>query len=147
MKTKIKQLVCMVLAFVTSFTATVTAFADGVFIDYPNENYLGYYFEVSNEDAYVKTDKTHGFIFYAYCEDNVYYNGKSSDGAITSRDYAVTFNSIGICNKQGELNGTTAYNKTFSGKTSPKMGGFLNLTVKSVTLSPNGQSERYVHNT
>lgn len=146
MKNKVKQIFCMVCAFVASFMLTVTAVAGGAFV-IQNDNYIGYYDAVNNPRGLVTVRE--GYVkmgVYEY-DEGLYMYGTSSDGALTSDYYAFTFEQARASNSSGEIyhDIDTLTNLTVTGKTDVKVGGFFNLFIKTITLTPDEQkNEHYV---
>lgn len=146
MKNKIKQMVCMICVFVVSFMLTATAFAESAFV-IQNNNYFGYYDAVNNSRGLVTVREE--FVkmgVYEYDED-LYMYGTSTDGALTSEYYAFTFAEAHSSDRNGIIDTASGkiMNLTVTGKTEVKLGGFLNLFIKTITLIPDGHSnEQYV---
>ncbi len=106
MKTKIKQLMCMVLAFVTTFTVTVTAYAstnaDGF------DFFVGIYYKEDpeiNGDGNVKVREDTFFNLFAYTDFNFlcYVSGRNGEGKIVNgtNGFDVAFDSVTKCKKDG----------------------------------------------
>ncbi len=138
----------MAVAFAASFMLTVTAFAvtnGGTFV-IENKNYFGFYNAVNNPYGFVKVNEEMFKVgVYEYSE-NTYMSGKSVEGALTSDNYAFTFTEAYSCDSNGGIYQSKLYNHTIVGITSVKMGGFLNLSIKSITLTPDDQrNENYVY--
>ena len=146
MKDKIKKAVCLGLVFITSFMLTVTAFSaddDNPTFVIQNKNYFGTY--DSNESAYgfVKVNSEKFSVFAYYDNETGYISGSSQDGALTSDYYGFTFPTVLKCNSDGDYSGNKLNNVTITGKTKVALGGFMGLSIKSIKLTPSGQTKRY----
>ena len=107
MKTKIKQLMCMVLAFVTSFTATVTAFAESINAGF--NYYVGRYSNQSGSgyiSVYeVSDDINFGLVVYRDDNHECYLTGRGGEGRIVvgKNGFDVVVPLVTKCDKDGFL--------------------------------------------
>lgn len=143
-KGKAKQLFCMVCVFVASFLLTVTAFAESAF-EIQNSNYFGTYVAQVNSMGYVMV-KEDIVRFAIYHHDTYgYLNGTAQHGFLTKNAYSFTISEATIVNNGGVPLGTKAYNVNATGTTTVKGGEIITWVIKSITLTPNGNTgEKYV---
>lgn len=142
MKNKVKQMVCMVCAFVLSFMLTVTAFASGFTIS--GSKIPGMYYAVNNPNSFVNIDKNRMLLkaYYVNIYDEYVY-ARSSDGSIDYARYGMFYEMGRGCDKNGDLNGVTVSDFTVQGDV--EVDGLFDLFfIKSITLIPRNQTERYV---
>lgn len=95
MKTKIKRLVCMTIAFVASFMVSVTAFADFII---SNETYYGKYFADVKGSPYIEVSENGYVRIFAYRDDaeKAFLRGISYDVVlyVGSSGFVANFNSV-----------------------------------------------------
>ncbi len=107
MKTKIKQLVCMTIAFVASFMVSVTAFASTIPTASTNSTfpfYVGSYIK-QNGSGHITLNSDDDFSLTIYRDDtkNCYVSGRNGQGiiGIGARAFDVSFDSVTKCNADG----------------------------------------------
>lgn len=126
---------------------TITVFAaddddDSTFI-IENDKYFGTYNSNESEYGFVKVNSEKFSVFAYYDNENEYISGSSQDGALTSDYYGFTFPAVLKCNSADDYSGNKLNNVTITGKTRVSTGGFLGLSIKSIKLTPSGQTKRY----
>lgn len=103
-KTKIKQLVCMTIAFAASFIITVTAFAEGNLETRDFDFYCGIYGKTSGK-GYIRVITDHLFDIHIYKtdKDNCYVVGHDGEGriGIGANGFYAIFNSVQKCTETG----------------------------------------------
>lgn len=137
---KAKLLVILLLVFTFSFMLTVQAFAEW---NIKNKYYLGGYQGHKYPETFMLLEEDQLYIF-EYLDDTYgYITGTSYDGTLTDTGYSFFFDSV---DKYGPLDPpqhNTARNVYIFGKTYVTMGGFLNMQIKSVRLTPDYITDEY----